>query len=71
MLSGWEITVYGTDMDAIIREVKQTHEKMTRLSLSRQKSSRRLAMRCPCGLRTAARYEAHTIKQPCRGEIHA
>jgi len=26
---GWEITVYGTDMDVIIRELKETHEKMT------------------------------------------
>ena len=33
MLNGWEITVYGTDMDAIIRELKQTHEKMTKAFL--------------------------------------
>lgn len=26
---GWEITVYGMDMDTIIRELKETHEKMT------------------------------------------
>jgi hypothetical protein len=26
---GWEITVYGTDMDTIIRELKETHERMT------------------------------------------
>lgn len=26
---GWEITVYGTNMDTIIRELKETHEKMT------------------------------------------
>jgi hypothetical protein len=25
---GWEITVYGTDTDAIIRKLKETHEKM-------------------------------------------
>jgi|GEM_PF-3264838 len=25
---GWEITIYGTDMDAIIEELKETHEKM-------------------------------------------
>lgn len=25
---GWEITVYGTDMDVIIRKLRETHEKM-------------------------------------------